>query len=106
MSLKDFQQIERCWRRRKRTEDLYPPSKLPPIGTDLQVMMTKEEVENLVFLHGENLQRLGQGITDGSGNTLTDLVAQGRLRKAVPANATDAHRNQRFSDCAGKIPLL
>ena len=100
MSLKAFQKIEKCWRRRKRTEELYPPSKLPPLGTDLQVMMTREEVENLIFLHEENLGKLGQAVTDDSGNTLTDLVAEGKLKNAVPANASDAHRNQRFSDCA------
>ena len=101
--------MERCWRKRRRSEPLYPAEKLPPLK-DLKVRMSQDEMKNLVFIHRENVGKLGAAITDASSNTLTDLLAAegGRARgggergntDALPSNATGALHGQMHRDCA------
>ncbi len=103
MSLKEFQQIEKCWRRRRRGEPLYDAAKLPPAG-DLALKMSEEELRDLLFIHQGNVARLGQGIRDGGGgHTLAELLESGQhayQSAALPANATAALLGQRRGDCA------
>ena len=99
ISAKEFQSVERCWRRRRRSEPLYPASDLPPLG-DIGVRLSDGEVSDLVFVHGQNLGRLGQAIRGGEGKTLTDLVQEAGQFTGLPANATEALGGQRRRDCA------
>ena len=101
MSKRDFQLVERCWRRRRQREGVYPASRLPSLA-GLGVRLSDDELNNLVFLHHENIDRLGSAITNSAGKTLKDLISEEKAGafSFLPANASEALRGQRHADCA------
>ncbi|QDZ20372.1 sialyltransferase [Chloropicon primus] len=103
MSNKEFQSgVERCWRRRRRSEPLFPAERLPSLDDDkVQVKLNEDEMRDLVFVHRENLKRLGQSIKNDSGKTLLELLEAGNGGgEPLPANASQALSSQRRGDCA------